>query len=556
MKVTYGELLKRKQNYDANSVARTNSEITKFAQMMQKDIAKADKVLILGDYDADGILSSTILSRVVSTFCDKEPDVVIGDRYKDGYGIGSLEDLPLEKGTLVICTDIGSTEREKIEEIFKITKVAPYIIDHHEIADDMDGYMKMLNFTGMENAPDYCATGLAERIYQGLYRTLAIENREKLDALVEMGLESEYRSVQAFACIGTIADMVSVNNPYDANREIIKNGFEAIKQRNVPLEDGLTRFLKDCCEVYNKKELTTEMFQFSVAPLINAWGRMEEGGAQKVFDALNSEDSLERISKLNELTKQNEKRKDTVNEFINGSRYQAFLSETQSKKCNVYFDADIPKGISGLIATELVKATGKPSIVFSLDKEKNLWTASGRNAEGYPSMFDVLKDFDYYESFGGHEGALGLSVSLLHQDDKLSNLENFILYAHKVYEDIQPQIVEGETLKDVSKMTVDKLLALEPFGVDFPKVAVEEEVTVANVKTLSGGYSSFYDKDGMKYFGKDLDVSVGDKIKVSGTLSYNEYFKNQSLQINVNDFVQKDKSKETSESKELEEVER
>lgn len=548
MKVTYGELLKRKQNYDANSVARTNSEITKFAQMMQKDIAKADKVLILGDYDADGILSSTILSRAVSTFCDKEPDVVIGDRYKDGYGIGSLEDLPLEKGTLVICTDIGSTEREKIEEIFKITKVAPYIIDHHEIADDMDGYMKMLNFTGMENAPDYCATGLAERIYQGLYRTLAIENREKLDALVEMGLESEYRSVQAFACIGTIADMVSVNNPYDANREIIKNGFEAIKQRNVPLEDGLTRFLKDCCEVYNKKELTTETIQFSVSPLINAWGRMEEGGAQKVFDALNSEDSLERISKLNELTKQNEKRKDAVKEIVESDKFKDFL-KVGGSQFNLYFEDDVKKGVAGLVATELRKSTGKPSLVFSYDKEKDLFTASGRNADGYPSLFESLEKFTKYESFGGHEDALGLSISN-------ENIKEFAGYIYDTYKDVVPKTVEGETLKDVSKMTVDKLLALEPFGVDFPKVAVEEEVIVANVKTLSGGYSSFYDKDGMKYFGKDLDVSVGDKIKVSGTLSYNEYFKNQSLQVNVNDFVQKDKGKETSESKELEEVER
>ncbi len=545
MKITYNELLKRKDNLDKKSILETNRTTLRFAKELKRLAMQSKDVLILSDYDADGIMSANILSRTLDTFCETNPRVFIGDRVLDGYGVCDIDKLDLKEGTFVICSDLGSTDYKKIEEIFNITHVPPMIIDHHEIEESLVNYKYLLNFTGKKNAPDYCATGLAERMYQGLLRDLKVNDPIRYEALVECGLETEVNSIKVMACIGTIGDMVSVNNPYDNNRNIILNGFDVINEKK-PLEYALHRFLYDVCKDCRTSNMTTEKMQFNVVPLINAMGRIETYGAKKVFDTLYADSYEDANLGLSELRVANNERKRMVEQIKQSAEYKEAIERVQKENDNiaVFVSETLPRGIVGLVAQSIAKELGVPSVVFtSKDSPDGSFVGSGRNVEGFPSLYDTLIQCKSFATIGGHTDALGCGV-------EKENLSKLLEEMRAMYKNIQPQKVEKEVLSE--SITKEQLLALEPFGVDFPKISIEKEIEIANVQKLKGGYISIFDKDGTKYFGQNIDCMAGDKVLVNGTLSYNEYRGKSSLQVNIADVSDVEKEKDERESEDME----
>lgn len=549
---SYEDKLKQINIPDAEAIKQSDMVIMDFYRKLRglEQISKkaGGKVVIAGDYDCDGICSSFIINKMF-------PDAVVclGDRYKYGYGIPT--NLPAGENDLVICTDIGTNDREMLRKINKTMKAMPVIIDHHEFEEEgMKSYRYLLNFcrnTDRDHRPDYCATGLAYKLYELDYRA-----RHKIDEPAKW--EKELNTVKALAAIGSIADMVKVNNPYDDNRRIILEGFEAMRNADFykdKFDKTLGYILNECGITDNPYSITTDTIQMKVTPLFNSPSRMISDGAAMFYNALNAPFLNDRgqvidetVNAINELFELNEQRKQTKTDALASEEYKAVKNNDAGIK--VYINDDLPMGLNGLIASDLVSATGKPAVVFC-KKPDGTYVGSGRNAKGYPSILETVKESGINaQKLGGHDDAFGLSVA----PDKLvevkAKLEEF--YKSVQHKDVVLPYLDFVPKKGIScPITFDMMMQLEPFGLDFPKIRVEFEgkfsdhnIKLQDIKKENNPeeYKKF-DVGGITYTtfsaGAELtEREVLDKsVHIGGELNIITYKDKKSYQVIFDDFL-------------------
>lgn len=440
--ITYNELLTPKKYGQPSIVAKKEIE-EMYKSLMECYHAQEGgrKVLIISDFDCDGICSALILKKIFP-----DAGVVIGDREQDGYDIPS--NLSLEENKMVICSDLGSTSFEKLCDIAYITKIVPFVIDHHEISDDMidDGKIvypsgrmldfntlsydteekRMINFTRKEHMPDYCATGLCYKIFEEYAQEYDVSGKD-------------INFVKALAAIGTVADMVAVNNSYDDNASIILAGIDTIRQSSeANMPKGLHEFLKKCSKVFGVQRLSSTDIRFNVVPVINAMGQLEKQGGFKAYSALNMTEEDFDESKITEMFKINEIRIDMKKAAINTAAYDQLVEGIAYKRANntlespiaMFYNESIPAGIAGLLAGELAESAGVPAICFA-KKENGIISAFGRNVKGYPNMFNQISALNeqeaagekLLEAFGGHSDALGFSFKEKNLDKVVGSIE-------------------------------------------------------------------------------------------------------------------------------------
>jgi len=474
---TYEDKLKQINLPNAEANKNNDLEFARFYEILKKLEEKCrmagGKLIIVGDYDCDGICSSTILSKIFpdSTVC-------LGDRYRYGYGIPT--DLPVGENDLVICTDVGTNDYETLAVLTNTYHAVPAIIDHHQFnLEQMKKYPYILNFNKIDDdeiRPDYCATGLAFKLYEVDYRMQHKDN------------EKEMNTVRALAAIGTIADMVKVNNPYDDNRRIIQSGFEAIRNADFDKDnfDETLGYILDKCGISeNPYSVTTDAIQMKVAPLFNAPSRMQEGGAQRFFEALNAPLLNDRgmmvsenIDRIDEMIRLNDERKERKKAAVTSTEYKEVLEN--DKNIKIYVNDDIPLGLNGLIASDLSNASGKPAIAFCR-KPDGTYVGSGRNALGYPSILNEVRASNIETlKLGGHHDAFGLSVAPDKLKSVIRKLEEH--YKNVKHEKVDIPYLDYTPVKGSSvPISYDDMMRLEPFGGDFPKVRVEVETVLSDM---------------------------------------------------------------------------
>ena len=520
--VTFEELLERKNNYEGISAENQQRIKATYDNIMDVSNSLADNVVLLSDFDADGICSALIMKKIFP-----EAQVIIGDRFTNGYGV---PDVKLNYRDMVICTDIGSSDVMKLAEIATQTSILPYVVDHHEKDKYMIKYeesspTKVLNFTGEKNAPDYCGTGLALKLYECDYYRKISEGYDKI------ALDKELNTVKVIGMIGTIADMVKVNNPYDENREIIMDGFKTLKdvfKGKAEMDETLRAFLEVCGVDENTEHLTTKKIGFDVAPCINALGRLKPNGGQKCFDILSSplmidentidEKVFEGILQIRDVNKE---RKQIVEDIMLKENIKKAIENGINDNILIIVDRDIPQGVTGLVANKIKEMSDKPCIVLTEGLDGNL-VGSGRNMEGYPSLYEYTKS-DKCIKQGGHKDAIGLSIKVSDFDD----YKEEIIEKYKMADIIEP---EKEYLKDAKDFTVDKYLQLEPFGTDFKVPMVKfENVKVSTKYNLPKANPkpewAITQIDGLKIkdFAKGNVWNIGDKVTFEAEVDFSDY---------------------------------
>lgn len=488
------------------------------------------RVVNLSDFDADGICSALIIKKIFPN-CE----TIIGDRFKDGYGIPNVN---LQQGDLVICTDIGSSDLEKINILTQQTGIAPFIVDHHEKTEDIKLYTqlnnsKVLNFTGDENAPSYCGTGLALKLYECHYVNLMAQGFPVED------LAKELNTAKVLGMIGTIADMVSVNNSNDENRTIIENGFQVLRDvyaGKAEIDETLRCFLEMANLDETLNNITTKKIGFDIAPLLNACGRLEEYGGQKIFNILstplfdeNSKVNVKVLEGLEYIKEVNQKRKNRTDEIMHTPSMEEAIKQAKESADNVVVivNTDIEQGLTGLVANKIKDTTDKPTIVLTeaQGSDGKVLVGSGRNMDGYPSLYQMGQS-DLCIKVGGHEGAIGLSIHRFDVDDYRKELV-------EKYKNIDVTI-EREYLKDWQNFTYEQYLALEPYGTDFPVPTIcTDAVQIENRQGLPAKAPKAewaftkVDIDGTKVkftdFGKATEWNVGSVIRFTAQPSYNEW---------------------------------
>lgn len=525
--------------------SKTDEIIKTFTKNLRESIKKAEKIVIFGDYDCDGILSSKILKEYAASI-NPRVTVVIGSR-EDGYGIPKNYANYLGDGTLVICTDIGSSEPEVTRAMEQITGLTPVVIDHHEIVDGKNSFYESLQadrkayFLNLPEA-DYCATGYARMIAE-------------LDEEFQPDSETA-KEILVCGCIGTIADMAAVNNPYDQNRKIILDGFEVMRDCD-SVRGVIGEILKE--KNMMREYVTTADIGFNIAPIFNAYSRLESNGGQKTFDIINYDENdklfdgkycsistiFDYIEGAKLLIAKNEERKDAFKEIINSDKYTAFKEAIQhgESRIAIYRDDTLPRGLIGLVAQDLAKTLGVPAIVFTASSPeanssmKDL-VCSARNVDGFPDMLNSCKS--PLIKIGGHASAFGGQMKSV----------NFDTYKEDMtarYSLISVKEVSYDCLTDLEGITKERLYAMEPFGQDLPAPKIDIRATISG-KTSFAKNENWAKFTSVEYpditflsWENGQEIKSNLTLRVRGSLGLNTYRSprtdrySTSLQVTVSD---------------------
>ncbi len=404
---------------------------------------QGEKVLIFGDYDADGVTASTVLRSALLDFGISEVEVILPDRFEDGFGLkmAAMPKILTSRATLVITVDNGSMANDVAGEL-KAQGVDVIVTDHHEIPVVPAEAVATINPNRDDEKFGKYLAGVG--VAFTLARALNMEkNGGKCDGHEKWLLD--------LVTLGTICDLMQLRG---ANRIMTYWGMTVLKKTR---RLGLRELAKRAS--VNLENVDSQMIGFQLGPRINAAGRMKK--ADLAYDLLNTEQRSEAILLATELDDLNKKRKAMQEEIAGQARDMIVPSDY----VNVVF-GDWHEGIVGIVAGHLVEEYKKPAIVLSKLEDGTL-KGSGRSF-GEFSLGEALRVCnDLLIGGGGHAAACGLSL-------KPENFDAFKKRINEYYAGLslknqekylrEATDVELKDLSDVSLELFDELKLLEPFG--------------------------------------------------------------------------------------------
>ncbi|MBQ6728263.1 MAG: single-stranded-DNA-specific exonuclease RecJ [Clostridia bacterium] len=392
-----------------------------------------ERVLVFGDYDADGICAAAILGGCLKQL-GINPIITVPER-EEGYGLNleKIEKINSEnKIDLIITVDCGISDAEKVKEL-KARGIDVIITDHHEPPEILPDCVcinpkikgQSYGFDGL------CGGGVAYKLGVALIG-------EKADEFLD------------FAALATVADSMDL---ISENRDIVAEGLKLI---NTAPRQAFKIFLGD-----NTKTVSAQTLAYAIAPRVNAGGRM--GDASTALKLFLSEDENEIFDLAVKLNVYNANRQDLCETtFINA---KDIISETGAFADRIILvrGEEWKAGILGIVAAKLTEAYNKPVIVFAKSGEG--YKGSARSVDGINIYDAIYAVKEYLIAFGGHSQAAGLSVS----EENFEPLRRAInLYAEKAFIDADREreiAVDIVAEDEIPERLAEEIELLEPFGV-------------------------------------------------------------------------------------------
>lgn len=485
-------------------------DMNKAAIRIAKAIKNKEKIAVVGDYDVDGIVSSTIMSEFFANL-GVSIKIKIPNRFSDGYGI-SEEIVKNLDADLIITVDNGIVAYEAANKC-KELGIDLIISDHHTPSDTLPNAYAVINpkrddcdFSKHINC-EICGAQVAWWLCGAIKK--------------ELGIEYNMASFLDLLCIAIVADMMNLN---DLNHILVRCGLKELNKLNRPAFVVLK-------EKYKKKFFDYESIPFLIAPLLNASGRMDDASISYRFLRAKTLDEarkiLEVIEKLNQDRKEQERQ--SFEESIE------FVSENDS--VIIAYSKNWHKGILGIVAGRLAKQFNKPSFVFNI--EENIAKGSARSVAEL-DILEVLNNVnDLLINFGGHKGAAGLSLDI-------SNLEEFKRRLNKLNfdENILDFCDTTNTLGELEFSEIDMELLdilgdFEPFGQGNEKpFFISKNVVINNLVLLNDKHlKCCFTQNNITLeaicFNCDFIPFEGDNVNIHFSLQKNYFKPNPTIQLNI-----------------------
>ena len=497
-------------------------DMEKAVERIIKAIENKEKVLIYGDYDVDGITSTTVLKKFLEKL-GMTVDYHIPNRLKEGYGLNkeAIEEIA-EKGTqLMITVDCGISGVEETEYA-KLKGIDVIITDHHEPGENLPNAIAVVDAKIKTNRYPFnqlAGVGVVFKLIQ------ALSIRLKLD-------EKEYLQYLDLVCLGTISDIVPL---VDENRVIAKLGLKLV---NVTKNIGLRTLLESAG--YTVADSNT--ISFGIAPRVNACGRM--GFADQALGLLLSEnrnDALELATKLNEYNKERqEKEKKIFNDAL-----ELIEQDEENSPAIVLGKEGWHHGVIGIVSSKITEMFFKPSILIGFEGDEG--KGSGRSIPGIDLHEALLKCGNNLEKYGGHAMAIGLSLKKENFGEFKKELNEYL--ASLNIGEIK-QIIKVDAIADlqsISMKTVEELKLLEPFGEENKMpIFCLKNLKIYSIRALTEGkhLKLTLRDDNMEIgaIGFNMgemtnSLKIGDKVDIIGALEINEYNGYRNIQMNLKDVM-------------------
>lgn len=424
-------------------------DMKKGVSIIKNAILDKKKIAIYGDYDCDGVCSTTILYKVLQAL-GANFKYHIPNREDEGYGMNSNRIRKLkEEGVEVILTcDNGISAMEEVK-LAKELGMTVVITDHHDIPYVEEGGKRknvipegdaVINPKQDDSYPfkELCGAGIALKFSEQLVKAMG----KNFD---------EFKYLYQFVAMATVCDVVEL---LDENRIIVKEGLKIIN--NNP-NKGLNELIK--VSKLEGKTIGEYHFGFVLGPCVNATGRLETADLSVELLITEDDDRARKLAqKLHEL---NSKRQDMTEESVERVLEKIKNEKNKDDKVIFVYDEEIHESIAGIVAGRVREYYNLPTIIMT--KGKDMPKGSGRSIEGYNMFEELSKCKEYIDKFGGHPMAAGLSV----KKENLPLLKQALLSKCELTdEDIIPviKIDSPIAIEKIDESLVCDIESLRPFG--------------------------------------------------------------------------------------------
>lgn len=512
-------------------------DMQKAVDTVIKAIIQQKKIIIYGDYDADGVTSSAVMAETLTTL-KAIVDVYIPDRFKEGYGLNKevIEKFAKEDCKLLITVDGGIKNKDEVE-IAKSLGLEVIITDHHTAPENKKDLPNCLIINPEVPGEKYpfkklSGVGVAFKFAQAIISKTKLQEKDK---------QTLTHRVLDLVAIGTIADCVPL---IDENRVLSQKGIELINEKKQRV--GIQELIKTTGVNYDSnKKITSENIAFQLAPRINAAGRMST--ATTAFELMITRDQEEATSLALTLNEKNIQRQKETDDIKNKALGQ--IQAQANDKLIAIVCPDNEKwneGIVGLTAGRLSDEYNKPTLVVA--RTEYGYKGSGRSVDGVNIMNIINESAEFLDKYGGHAGACGFSL-------KKENLEKFINKAKELSlkiikdDDILPKVIIDALveLDEIDEKLVKDIDKLAPFGESNPQpILCANNLIVADANKIglngdhiklkvTNGRSSLFNAIAF-YKAKEWgSLTIGDRIDMAFKAEINKFNGHSEVQLKIVD---------------------
>lgn len=505
---------------------------------------KQSRIVIVGDFDADGATSTALTLLALRQFGFSQVEYLIPDRFSQGYGLSPrVAEMVVAKGAdLVITVDNGISSFEGIEYL-KSQGIQVIVTDHHLPADSFPNADAMVN----PNLP-YCEFPSKSLAGVGVafYVMLALRGKMREENLFT-GTEPNLAELLDLVALGTVADVVPLDHN---NRILVYQGLSRIRS-------GACRAgIKALAEVSKRdlSHLQAADLGFAIAPRLNAAGRLENmslGVELLVADNMDVARQLAfELDSLNQTRKEFEQEMKT--EALSICAKLPKLSQKNQAHGITLYQPDWHQGVIGILASRIKDQFHRPVIAFAQESEESEFIKGSARSIAGLHMRDVLERIDtlypdLIVKFGGHAMAAGLTI---HQDHFLKFQK---IFDEVINEMIEPELLQGIIYTDgelqageFSLEIANLLQQAGPWGQHFPEPTFEGDFKILQQRLLGGSHLKMMleNQQGMLldaiWFNIDTrlfpDLSIK-QAKIIYKLDINEYKGTKNLQLRVENVI-------------------
>lgn len=422
-------------------------DMEKTVERIRKAIQDREAIMLLGDYDLDGLTALALLWEFLNlnsafTFW------YLPHRIKEGYGISrnAIEFAKEKKISLFVSLDCGTTACEEVKAL-KNAGIDVLIVDHHKPRDNCyppaDGIVNPHQLECSYPEKELTSVGLTFKILQAF---LGLHSSSLLDFL-------------DLVCLGTVADVASLRGE---NRILVKYGLESLRETK---RVGLKELFK--VSGLKSQNIDLKDISYIIAPRLNARGRV--GSAEDAFRLLLSRSPAEAEELAQKLESSNRERQKIEAQILK----QAYLRVEQEvdfsqQKVILIAGEDWHPGVLGIVASRLADEYFRPCIVLS--ESDGILRGSGRSIPEFNILEAVSQCREMLEEFGGHRGACGIKLRMERLDDLKEGLNRYADGAYtiqafspklRIDKEIDFDGINSDLLRDIQM--------LSPFGPENPE---------------------------------------------------------------------------------------
>lgn len=486
-------------------------DMDRATQRVVQAIYNREKIILIGDYDVDGVVSTTLMKLFFNEI-GVNLDWIVPNRFNDGYGLSSSIIPRMIGYDLAITVDNGISAVEA-SKLCQENNIDLIITDHHLLPKTLPTAYAIINQKQEECDFPYsevCGAQIAWYLIASLNKAL----KTNINSKSYLGLVS----------IAIIADMMPLQH---INRAMVNAGLKLLEKSQLPA-------IKVFMEKLDKTVLNAEDIGFQIAPILNSAGRMDD--AKHSVEFLLSSNIYDARIRLDRLIEFNDNRKATEQQITQ----EALKIVNPNDKVIVVNGENWHEGVIGIVAARVGRIHQKPTIILTKSEQGDL-KGSGRSFH-LCNLFKITNESrGLLNKFGGHHAAIGLSLPF----DKLEEFKrelqlNYIAqnYSENI---IDPDILGVLSFEHIDFNLINIIKQFEPYGQanSRPKF-ITYRVKVEDVATMGkdGEHKRFLFSDNGSIlkgvlFKTQKEFDIGDEVNIIYTINENHFNNRVSLQLMI-----------------------